>query len=127
MPFGITPLHVILVLVIALIVLGPGRLPKVGSAVGKTIREFRGAVPATRDAFVSEVGAGPDIGAAGGAGAAVGSKMGTLAGRSVVELRSAVSGARDGFQAEVAPASSAVARTSRTATGAGEPDRDRAV
>jgi sec-independent protein translocase protein TatA len=41
MPFGITPLHIIIVLVVALIILGPGRLPKVGSAVGKSVREFR--------------------------------------------------------------------------------------
>lgn len=41
--FGLGPAEVILVLVIALIVFGPGRLPEIGQAVGKSIREFRTA------------------------------------------------------------------------------------
>jgi TatA/E family protein of Tat protein translocase len=40
---GLSPLHLILVLVIALLVLGPGKLPEVGAALGKSIREFRKA------------------------------------------------------------------------------------
>lgn len=40
---GITPLHLVLVLVIALIVIGPGKLPSVGKALGESIREFRKA------------------------------------------------------------------------------------
>jgi sec-independent protein translocase protein TatA len=40
---GITPLHLVLVLVIALIVVGPGKLPSVGKALGESIREFRRA------------------------------------------------------------------------------------
>ena len=43
MPFNIGPLELIIVLVIALLVLGPGKLPEVGSALGKSIREFRKA------------------------------------------------------------------------------------
>ena len=35
--------------------LGPGNLPEVGSAVGKSVREFRKALPDTRDAFETEV------------------------------------------------------------------------
>ena len=35
--------EVIVILVIALIVVGPGRLPDVGAALGKSIREFRKA------------------------------------------------------------------------------------
>lgn len=37
------PVELIIILVIALIILGPGRLPDVGSALGKSIREFRKA------------------------------------------------------------------------------------
>lgn len=33
--------ELIIVLVIGLLILGPGKLPQVGSAFGKTIREFR--------------------------------------------------------------------------------------
>ena len=39
----LSPLHIILILVIALIVIGPGKLPEVGGAIGKSIREFRKA------------------------------------------------------------------------------------
>jgi sec-independent protein translocase protein TatA len=35
--------ELIVVLVIALLVLGPGKLPEVGASLGKTIREFRKA------------------------------------------------------------------------------------
>jgi sec-independent protein translocase protein TatA len=40
---NIGPVELIIVLVIALLVLGPGKLPEVGSAFGKTIREFKKA------------------------------------------------------------------------------------
>jgi len=50
MPFGIGPLELIVVLVIALLVLGPGKLPDVGSALGKSIREFRKAASDVEDA-----------------------------------------------------------------------------
>jgi sec-independent protein translocase protein TatA len=43
MPFNIGPGEIILFLAIALLLLGPGKLPEVGSALGKTIREFRKA------------------------------------------------------------------------------------
>lgn len=35
------PLHLLLILVVVLIIFGPGKLPDVGKAVGKTIREFK--------------------------------------------------------------------------------------
>jgi sec-independent protein translocase protein TatA len=35
------PLHLVLILVVVLILFGPGKLPDVGKAVGKTIREFK--------------------------------------------------------------------------------------
>ena len=40
---NIGPVELIIILVIALIVIGPGRLPDVGAALGKSIREFRKA------------------------------------------------------------------------------------
>ena len=43
MPFNIGPGELIIILIIALIVVGPGKLPDVGSALGKSIREFRKA------------------------------------------------------------------------------------
>ena len=38
---GITPAHLVLVLVIALLVLGPGKLPETGAALGRAMRDFR--------------------------------------------------------------------------------------
>lgn len=35
------PTHLLLILIIVLIIFGPGKLPKVGQALGKSIREFR--------------------------------------------------------------------------------------
>ena len=40
---NIGPVELIVILVIALVVIGPGRLPDVGAALGKSIREFRKA------------------------------------------------------------------------------------
>ena len=41
MPFNIGAPELLIILVLALIIFGPGRLPEVGSALGRTIREFR--------------------------------------------------------------------------------------
>ena len=40
---GLTPAHLILILVIALIVIGPGKLPETGAALGKALRSFKDA------------------------------------------------------------------------------------
>jgi sec-independent protein translocase protein TatA len=44
MPVSIGPMELVLVLVIALIVLGPKRLPEAGKALGKGLREFKDSV-----------------------------------------------------------------------------------
>lgn len=41
---NIGPMEIMIVLVIALVVFGPKRLPELGKSVGKGIREFRGSV-----------------------------------------------------------------------------------
>lgn len=38
------PTHLLFVLVIALLVLGPKRLPEVGRSLGRTMRDFRSAI-----------------------------------------------------------------------------------
>ena len=43
MPFGFHPSFLIILLIIVLIVFGPGKLPELGNAVGRTMREFRKA------------------------------------------------------------------------------------
>ena len=46
-PLGIGPFELLLILAVVVIIFGVGRLPEVGGAIGKSIREFRRA---TRDA-----------------------------------------------------------------------------
>ena len=41
---NIGPLEIILILVIILIVFGVGKLPEIGSGVGKAIKEFKNSV-----------------------------------------------------------------------------------
>lgn len=53
--FGLGPAEIILVLIIALIVFGPGRLPEIGQALGKSIREFRDATSGITDEINREL------------------------------------------------------------------------
>lgn len=46
-PFGATEL--IIILVLALIIFGPGKLPDVGRAIGKSMREFKRASSGIED------------------------------------------------------------------------------
>jgi len=39
--FGLGPTELIIILIIALVIFGPSRLPKVGQSVGQALREFR--------------------------------------------------------------------------------------
>jgi sec-independent protein translocase protein TatA len=43
---SIGPLEIGIVLVIALVVFGPKKLPELGSSLGKGIREFKGSIGA---------------------------------------------------------------------------------
>ena len=43
------PTHLIFIFVVALLVLGPKRLPEVGRSLGKGIRDFRGAMAGIED------------------------------------------------------------------------------
>jgi sec-independent protein translocase protein TatA len=44
MPFNVGPLELVIVLVIALVILGPKRLPEVGKSIGNGMREFKDAI-----------------------------------------------------------------------------------
>ncbi len=59
MPFNLGPGELVIILVIALLVLGPGKLPEVGSALGKSIREFRKAATEVKDAASLDVSTPP--------------------------------------------------------------------
>jgi sec-independent protein translocase protein TatA len=43
--------YIVILLVIVLIIWGPGKLPDIGSGLGRGIREFRKATSETRDEF----------------------------------------------------------------------------
>ena len=53
------PLELVIILVIALLILGPGKLPDVGAALGKSIREFRKASSDVQDAVNVNVDTSP--------------------------------------------------------------------
>ena len=49
------PTHLLFVLVVALLVLGPKRLPEVGRSLGKGLRDFRSALSGEEQAPQAEV------------------------------------------------------------------------
>lgn len=51
--------ELIIILVIALLILGPGKLPDVGASLGKSIREFRKASSDVQDAVKVDVDTSP--------------------------------------------------------------------
>jgi sec-independent protein translocase protein TatA len=53
------PTHLILILVIALVVFGPGKLPELGSSLGKGIKEFRQSMTEISSAVSTEPEAKP--------------------------------------------------------------------
>jgi sec-independent protein translocase protein TatA len=55
----IHPLWIVAILVIVLIIFGPGRLPELGSAAGKAMREFRKATSELGNEVSASVNATP--------------------------------------------------------------------
>jgi sec-independent protein translocase protein TatA len=49
MPLGIGPMEVIVVLVIALLVIGPKKLPDMAKSMGSGVREFRDSIAGGHD------------------------------------------------------------------------------
>ena len=38
---GLSPYHLLFILIVAVLEVGPGKLPEVGAALGRTLRSFR--------------------------------------------------------------------------------------
>jgi TatA/E family protein of Tat protein translocase len=53
--FGIGPMELVFILILALIIFGPGRLPEIGRAVGKSIRDFRAMTQEVTSQFSLEL------------------------------------------------------------------------
>lgn len=47
--FGLGPTELIIIVVIALVIFGPSRLPKVGQSIGQALREFRDSTAKIED------------------------------------------------------------------------------
>ena len=58
---NIGPLEIVVVLIIALIVFGPKRLPELGRSLGKGIREFRGSLGGNDDEDDDRTSSPPEI------------------------------------------------------------------
>ncbi len=59
MPFGIQPTHLILILVVALLVFGPSRLPEIGRSFGSMLREFQTATKEATQGFQEGIATTP--------------------------------------------------------------------
>ena len=54
MPFGLQPLDLIVIVVVALVIFGPKRLPQLGRWLGKTFSSFRKGARDLADGFSEE-------------------------------------------------------------------------
>ncbi len=45
----IGPLELVLVLVVALVIFGPNKLPEIGKALGKSVKEFKSSISSITD------------------------------------------------------------------------------
>ncbi len=55
MPFGIQPIHILIILVVAFLLFGTSQLPDVGRNLGKAINEFRKGAKEAAAGFKEEV------------------------------------------------------------------------
>ena len=55
MPFGIQPIHIVLIIVVALLIFGPKQLPDMGRSIGKALSEFRSGAKEMTEGFRQEV------------------------------------------------------------------------
>lgn len=49
--FGLGPTELIIILIIALVIFGPSRLPKIGQSIGSALREFRDSTSKVEEEF----------------------------------------------------------------------------
>lgn len=58
--FGIGPMELVIVLIIALVIFGPKKIPEIANALGKSINEFKKGSRELETAVRKEIEAGDD-------------------------------------------------------------------
>lgn len=109
MPFGLQPLDIIVIVVVALVIFGPKRLPQLGRWLGKTFASLRKGARDLADGFAQETRSQ-------GNGPAPASPAGSVPDASGAEPAAGASTARS-----PAPASEPGPEASCTACGAANP------
>ena len=55
MLFGIQPIHIIIVIIVAVLIFGANKLPEMGRSLGRTINEFKQGTKEAAEGFKEEV------------------------------------------------------------------------
>ena len=58
--FGLQPIHIVFILLVALLLFGPKRLPEMGRNIGKALNEFRNGTREITDSLRAEVNGSPE-------------------------------------------------------------------
>ncbi|MGD0610226.1 MAG: twin-arginine translocase TatA/TatE family subunit [Anaerolineales bacterium] len=58
--FGIQPIHIVIILLVAMLVFGANRLPEIGRGMGRAISEFQKGAKEMTQNFVEETKKSPD-------------------------------------------------------------------
>ncbi len=53
--YGIQPIHIVIIVIVAFLIFGASRLPEIGHSLGKSISEFRKGTKEAAEGFKSEV------------------------------------------------------------------------
>jgi TatA/E family protein of Tat protein translocase len=55
MPFGIQPIHIVIIILVAFLIFGASRLPEIGRALGRTLTEFKKGTKEAAEGFKEEI------------------------------------------------------------------------
>jgi len=55
MPFGIQPIHIVIIILVAFLIFGASKLPEIGRSLGKTISEFKKGTKEAAEGFKDEI------------------------------------------------------------------------
>jgi TatA/E family protein of Tat protein translocase len=119
---NIGPLELIIILAIALLIVGPGRLPEMGNAIGRTIKEFRKASSDITDAATIEADPKPAAPVSTTATATGATATPPAQATEDAEPSRAAPAASDAAPAEATPTAEATGRTAAEPPAAAEPN-----